>query len=94
LEHVAHVEVLHGLGHKEEFEDQVSSLLHYYLHPLNDPKDASKLTQMLAICMKEQGVEATISSPLPKRDVCQVNNQKCTGRELKMTTKLGGYHMN
>jgi hypothetical protein len=35
----------------------------------------------------------TISSPLPEREVCQVSKQKCTSREFKMTTELGGYDM-
>jgi hypothetical protein len=48
---------------------------------------------MLATCMKEQGEETTISAPLPERDVCQVSKKKCTGREFKMTTELGGYNM-
>jgi hypothetical protein len=43
--------------------------------------------------MKEQGVEATISAPLPERDVCQVNKKKRTGQEFKMTIELGGYDM-
>jgi hypothetical protein len=61
-------------------EDQVNTFLHYCLQLLKDLEPTSKLTQMLATCMKEQGVEATIFSPLPKRDVCQVSKQKCTGR--------------
>jgi hypothetical protein len=43
--------------------------------------------------MGEEGTDRAISSPLPKRDVCQVSKQKHTGREFKMTTKLGGYDM-
>jgi hypothetical protein len=48
---------------------------------------------MLATCMKEQGEETTISALLLEMDVCQVSKKKCTGREFKMTTELGGYDM-
>jgi hypothetical protein len=60
---------------------------------LNDTEVASKLTQLLATWMREQGVEETISSPLPERYVCQVNKQKNMGWELNMTVDLGGYDM-
>jgi hypothetical protein len=43
--------------------------------------------------MKEQGEETTILAPLPERDVCQVNKQKCTSQEFKMTIDIGGYDM-
>jgi hypothetical protein len=59
--------VLHDLGCKEEYEDQVSSFLHCCLRLLNDPEVASKLTQMLATCMREQGVEETISSSTSRK---------------------------
>jgi hypothetical protein len=52
-----------------------------------------KLTQMLATCMGEEGMERDISSPLPERDLCQVSKKKRTGREFKMTTELGSYEM-
>jgi hypothetical protein len=48
----------------EEVEDQVNTFLHCCLHFLKDPEAASKLTQMLTACMKEQGEETTISAPL------------------------------
>jgi hypothetical protein len=73
------IEALHDLGRMEEVEDQVNTFLHYCLCLLKDPKDASKLTQMLIACMKEKGEETTISTPLPERDVYQVNKKKCTG---------------
>jgi hypothetical protein len=60
---------------------------------LNDPEAANKLTKMLVTCMREQEVEVTISTPLQKRDVCQVNKKKRICREFKMTTELVGYDM-
>jgi hypothetical protein len=75
----------------EEVEDQVNTFLHHCLHLLRDPKAASKLTQMLTVCMKDQREETTIAALLPERDVCQVSKKKRTSQEFKMTTKLGGY---
>jgi hypothetical protein len=43
--------------------------------------------------MGEEGIDRAISSPLPKKDVCQVNKIKCIGREFKMTFELGSYEM-
>jgi hypothetical protein len=60
---------------------------------LGDPIVTKKLTHMLTICMEEGEIDATISTPLPKRYVCHVSRRKCTGREFKMTTELGSYEM-
>jgi hypothetical protein len=77
----------------EKSEEKFNSLLHYFLCLITDPEAASKLTQMLTSCMKEQGKEPTILALLPKRDVFHVNKQKCISREFKMTTELCGYDM-
>jgi hypothetical protein len=69
-------ESLHDLGRMEEDEDQVNTFLHCCLCFLKDPKVASKLTQMLTACMKEQGEETTISAPLSERDVCPGQQEK------------------
>jgi hypothetical protein len=80
LQCTMHAEALCDLGRMEEVEDQVNTFLHCCLCLLKDPKAASKLTQMLTSCMKEQGEETTISAPLlPERDVFQVSKKKCTG---------------
>jgi hypothetical protein len=47
----------------------------------------------LATYMGDEGTNRAISTPLPKRDVCQVSKYKCTRREFKMTTKLRSYEM-
>jgi hypothetical protein len=43
--------------------------------------------------MREQGGEETVSTPLPERDLFQVNKKKHTGHEFKMTKKRVGYDM-
>jgi hypothetical protein len=43
--------------------------------------------------MKEWGVEEIISTPLPKRDLCQVRKKNHTGQEFNMTRELVGYGM-
>jgi hypothetical protein len=48
---------------------------------------------MLIACMKDQGEETTIASPLLERDVFQVIKKKHIGQEFKMNTKLCGYHI-
>jgi hypothetical protein len=65
-----HTKLLNDLGCKEESKYQVSYFLHCCLRLLNDPEVSSKLTQMLATFMKDQGVEAAISALLSERDVC------------------------
>jgi hypothetical protein len=48
---------------------------------------------MLATYMGEERMDRAISSPLPKRNMCQVNNQNCTGREFKRKNELDSYEM-
>jgi hypothetical protein len=60
---------------------------------LSDLEDTNKITHMLTRCMGEEETTIVIFSSLPKRDVCQVNKQKRTRRELKMTIELRSYEM-
>jgi hypothetical protein len=48
---------------------------------------------MLTTCMTEKGEEKSISDLLSERDVFQVDKKNFIGRELNMTTNIGGYDM-
>jgi hypothetical protein len=65
LQCVVHLEALRNIGHMEEVEYQVHTIFHCCSHFLRDPKDVSKLTQMLTACMKLQGEETIITTSLP-----------------------------
>jgi hypothetical protein len=92
LKHVAQRIILR-LGSQERHEYQVSNLLHYCLRLLNYHDATRNSKKILVTCMGEKGRERNISSPLPERDLCQANEQKCMGKEFKMTFELGIYEM-
>jgi hypothetical protein len=81
------------MGHEFKSEDQLSNFLRFCWKLLNYHDATIKLTHMLATCIGEEGIDITISSSLPERDMCQVSKHKRTRTEFKMMVELESYEM-